>query len=262
MLPDRESALRLSLVRRFEAAGFRAWPAGSVRYDGTWVLRLTAGHPAKRLNSVAILDPGDLCRIDERIEAAGRWFEAFGRPLTFRISPLAGTALSEHLDARGWTRFGEVLVMSLDLEKVDFTDVIDQIPMKDLNRFISAMMRVRDHSGLIRPGLSEVISSIRAEPGLFVHESGGVPVATTICVHDGELAGLFEVGTQATLRRRGFGRAIVLSAIKWARMRGARVAWLQVEAENEGALALYRQLGFEEVYRYHYRRPPGAAVWA
>jgi len=23
------------------------------------------------------------------------------------------------------------------------------------------------------------------------------------------------------------------------------------------ALALYRSLGFEEVYRYHYRRPPG-----
>jgi hypothetical protein len=24
-------------VRRFEAAGFRAWPAASVHYDGTWL---------------------------------------------------------------------------------------------------------------------------------------------------------------------------------------------------------------------------------
>ncbi|RWF09009.1 MAG: GNAT family N-acetyltransferase, partial [Mesorhizobium sp.] len=39
----------LAIVRRYEAAGFRAWPAAAVHYDGTWVVRLTAGHPAKRL---------------------------------------------------------------------------------------------------------------------------------------------------------------------------------------------------------------------
>ena len=33
--------------------------------------------------------------------------------------------------------------------------------------------------------------------------------------------------------------------------------WLQVEAANEPALALYGSLGFTEVYRYHYRQPPG-----
>ena len=47
----------LGIARRFEAAGFRAWPAASVHYDGTWVIRLTAGHTAKRLNSVNPLDP-------------------------------------------------------------------------------------------------------------------------------------------------------------------------------------------------------------
>ncbi len=33
----------------------------------------------------------------------------------------------------------------------------------------------------------------RAEVGLFVTEREGEPLATAICVHDGELAGLFEV---------------------------------------------------------------------
>lgn len=255
---DRESAIQLSRVRRFEAAGFRAWPAGSVRYDGTWVIRLTAGHPAKRLNSVTILDPGDLCRLPERIEAAARRFEAYGRPLTFRISPLAGAGLSEHFDSLGWLNFAESLVMWLDLDRIDFGPVMDQIPMKDLSRFITAMMRVQDDAGLVRPGLSEVISSIEAEPGLFVHEGAGQPVATAICVHDGELAGLFEVGTQKAERGKGYGGAILLSAMKWARMRGARTAWLQVDADNSPALALYGRLGFREAYRYHYRRPPRA----
>ena len=60
------------------------------------------------------------------------------------------------------------------------------------------------------------------------------------------------------MRNRGHGRQLILSALKWARLRGARQAWLQVEAGNEPALVLYHALGFREVYRYHYRRPPEA----
>ena len=63
---------------------------------------------------------------------------------------------------------------------------------------------------------------------------------------------------QAGERRQGHARRLVQSALKWARQRGARFAWLQVEADNVEALALYRALGFDEIYRYHYRQPPGA----
>ncbi len=247
----------LADVRRFEAAGFRAWPATSVRYDGTWVVRLTAGHPAKRLNSVNLLDPGDTHNLDERIASAARRFEAYGRPMTFRISPLAGDTLSKHLDKNGWSQFSESLVLALDLETLDLEGVIDQIPMRDLSRFISAAIAVNADDPAIRPGLPEIITAIQAEAGLFVHERDEEPVSTAICVHDGDLAGLFEIATGEKERGKGYGRAIVRSALKWARLRGAKSAWLQVEADNEPALKLYRQLGFHEAYRYHYRRPPG-----
>ena len=88
--PTARDARRWRSVRRFEAAGFRAWPAASVYYDGTWAIRLTAGHPAKRLNSVNPLDPGDVANPAERIARAARRFAAYGRPLTFRMSPLVG----------------------------------------------------------------------------------------------------------------------------------------------------------------------------
>ncbi len=246
----------LANVRRFEAAAFRAWPATSVRYDGTWVIRLTGGHPAKRLNSVNLLDPGDIHNLDERIDKASRYFSAYGRPMTFRISPLAGEMLSRHLDENGWSHFSESLVMSLDLESMDFADALDQIPMKDLSRFIAAAMALNANDPAIQPGLSEVITSIQAETGLFVHEYDEVPVSTAICVHDGDLAGMFEIATDEQKRGKGYGFDIVRSALKWARLRGAKLAWLQVEADNAPALKLYRKLGFTEAYRYHYRRPP------
>ena len=70
-------------------------------------------------------------------------------------------------------------------------------------------------------------------------EDGRRAAGDAICVHDGDLAGLFEIATDEAERGKGHGRRLILSALKWARLRGAREAWLQVEADNEaGAGAL------------------------
>jgi ribosomal protein S18 acetylase RimI-like enzyme len=250
----------LARVRRFEAAGFRAWPAAAAHYDGTWLVRLNAGHPAKRLNSVNPLDPNDVDNLDERIGRAARRFDAYGRPLVFRMSPLSGQALSRHLDGLGWETLAESLVMHLPLEQAGVEHAMDQIPLKDIGRFISAAIKVHDMPAALRPGLSEIIGAIRAEAGLFVLEDEGQALSTAICVHDHDLAGLFEIATAAVEQGKGHGRRLIRSALKWARLRGARQAWLQVEASNEAARHVYDSLGFSEVYRYHYRRPPEAVA--
>jgi ribosomal protein S18 acetylase RimI-like enzyme len=247
----------LAKVRRFEAAGFRAWPAASVHYDGAWLMRLDAGYPAKRLNSVNPLDPDDVRDLAQRIAQAGRRFEACGRKLTFRLSPLAGRAISRHLDGEGWEHFSESLVMRMRLDDHEAVHgAMDQIPLKDLTRFVDAAVSTQRLDPALRAGLSRIIGAIQPEAGLFVLESREAPAASAICVHEGDLAGLFEIATHPAERGKGFARRIVLSALKWARLRGARQAWLQVEASNRPARRLYEAIGFGEIYRYHYRRPP------
>ncbi len=54
-------------------------------YDGTWSIRLTPGHPSRRLNSVNPLDPNDHSELNDRIARAKRVFAAAGKPLTFGI---------------------------------------------------------------------------------------------------------------------------------------------------------------------------------
>jgi ribosomal protein S18 acetylase RimI-like enzyme len=131
---------------------------------------------------------------------------------------------------------------------------MDQIPLQDMGRFVGAAMETQAADPALRPGLSEIIGAIQPEAGLFVLEQEEKPLATAICVHDGDLAGLFEVATTSAERGKGHGRRLLLSALKWARLRGARQAWLQVEADNFAARRLYTTLGFTEVYRYDYRR--------
>lgn len=249
-------AIHLPLVRRYEAAGFRAWPAASVLYDGSWVIRLTAGHPARRLNSINVLDPSDTRLIADRINKAARRFDSYERPVTFRITPLTGQPICDFLDGEGWTTAAESIVMLAEIGAIRLDDAIDHIPLKDIGRFVEALIKVRQTDRGLKAGLSEIIGSIIPDEGLFVAELSGEPVATAICVHDNDLAGLFEVATSSQWRRRGHGRDIVLAALKWAKLLGARHAWLQVEADNRAAVELYRSIGFRELYRYHYRQLP------
>lgn len=244
----------LTQVRQIEALGFRAWPASSVHYDGSWSIRITANHPAKRLNSVNPLDPGDTENIEKRVAAAVERFRASGRELIFRLSPLAPQKLELYLEKSGWTRFDESLVMIADLADIDLSDAREPEPEGDTGRFVAASLRVQGKSPGMKSGLIEVISAIRPAKGLFVLADADVPVSTAICVCDGTMAGLLGIETAELERRRGHGRAIVKTALKWAVLQGARKAWLQVEAGNAGAIALYRSMGFKETYRYAYWR--------
>ena len=247
---------RLAVVRRLEAAGFRAWPASSTVYDGTWAIRLTGSYPAKRLNSVNPLDPSDHSDIEGRIARAAVRFAEAGRPLVFRQSPLAPTPLIEHLDREGWSRYAESIVFTADLAAIDLSSVIDRIPTKDLGRYVNASQVVHGRGEDMRAGLTDILESIRPPAGLFVQEEAGTPIAVALAIHDNDLAGVLDVAVSPNHRQKGIGRDIVASALRHTLHKGARTGWLQVEAENTAGLALYRHLGFVEAYRYIYRSPP------
>jgi ribosomal protein S18 acetylase RimI-like enzyme len=249
----------LPLVRRLEAVGFRAWPASSVVYDGSWQIRLTGSHPSKRLNCLVALDPSDHRDIALRLEKAARRFEAHGRPLLIRQTPLSPKLLVDHLAENGWECFEEVVTMTCDLTTLELPDTMDHLPTHDIGRFVDADIAVHDADPALKPALAEIITSIKPPAGLFVIEDPETgPVAATLCVQDNDLAGLMSLAVRADRRGQGLGVEILSTALRWARMRGARTAWLQVVSDNEAALALYRKMGFAEAYRYHYWRKAAA----
>lgn len=249
----------LASVRRLEAVGFRAWPAASTLYDGSWLIRLNAGHPSRRLNSVNPLDPSDTRDLAIRLEKAGKRFSDYGRPLLVRQTPLTPPSLAVFMDEAGWSLAGETAVMLVDLAEPvapESADGVEHLPSRDVGRFVDARIRVAGDDPALKPGLTEIVNAISPEAGLFIFEEPDFgPIAVTLAVHDNDLAGILQLAVAPAQRGRGIGLDILHSSLRWARLRGAKRAWVQVEIENEEATGLYRKAGFREVYRYAYRGP-------
>lgn len=74
------------------------------------------------------------------------------------------------------------------------------------------------------------------------------------CVVDGRWAGFAAVTVDPAHRREGLATAVMAALARRALEEGASAAWLQVETDNLGALALYDGLGFATHHTYHHYR--------
>ena len=72
---------------------------------------------------------------------------------------------------------------------------------------------------------------------------------------EADLVGLYDVFTDPAHRGRGHARRLCQHLLAHAAADGARMAYLQVDATNHAARAIYRGLGFADAYAYHYRSP-------
>ncbi|WP_293347789.1 ribosomal protein S18-alanine N-acetyltransferase [Phenylobacterium sp.] len=71
------------------------------------------------------------------------------------------------------------------------------------------------------------------------------PAGVLICRTIAGEAEILTVGVAPWARRRGIGQALMTAAIGVAREAGAQAMFLEVDVANDGAVALYRRLGFE-----------------
>ncbi|WP_407026580.1 GNAT family N-acetyltransferase [Agrobacterium rosae] len=249
------ASVNLPLVRRLEAVSFRAWPASSVIYDGSWQIRLTGSHPSKRINCVVPLDPSDYGNCSLRLEKARKRFEDFGRPLIVRETTLMPPQLREHLLADGWSVFEDVDVMTADLVDAELPETMAHLPTHDIGRFVEASLKISSEDPALRSPIAEIVSSIKPTLGLFIKEEvEGEPLATVICVQDNDLAGILSLDVDPSIRRRGTATEILTSALRWSRISGAKTAWLQVVSTNRPAIGLYEKFGFSTAYTYRYWR--------
>ena len=87
----------------------------------------------------------------------------------------------------------------------------------------------------------------------------GTTIACGQTATEGDMVGVYDVYTHPDHRGRGLARQLCSTLLAGARAAGARVAYLQVDAANAPARAIYHRLGFADAYGYHYRTPDADA---
>jgi len=243
--------------RRVEEAGLNAVSTPrQLFYDG-WLLRLSPGK-ARRARSVNA-HFGSTLPLRGKIAHCARVYEAHGLPLLFRVTPFVQpTALPEALAAEGFAPHDETLVQVAPLDAPpDGIDGVAAIGPVQAGEWVDAVAALRGSPPLQREAHRERIANSPLDARRLVARVDGEIVAAGQVVLEDGLAGVFDVVTAPRLRGRGVGRALVAALLAQAWERGARAAYLQVDAGNAPALAVYRRFGFATSYTYDYWAPPG-----
>ncbi|WP_372659774.1 GNAT family N-acetyltransferase [Hydrogenophaga sp.] len=108
-------------------------------------------------------------------------------------------------------------------------------------------------------GASRAASLARAQGTRFVSLrmglGGGQTLACAAASFGHGWLGLHGLRTEARQRGRGLAGKVLLAMALEARARGVKRMYLQVHESSTSALALYRRVGLETVWSYHYWRP-------
>ncbi|MBN0045190.1 GNAT family N-acetyltransferase [Streptomyces actuosus] len=231
----------------------RAWrPVESERL-GAWELRAAAGF-TRRANSVLPLgDPG--LPLDDALDAVRRWYGARGLPAYVQTATGAEGSqepLCAELERRGWER-----EVTAELWVGALAPVADRADAGGV-----VLSRRADEAWLARyqrKGVSEVaLRVLGGGPSVWFATVPGedAPAAIGRCVVDGRWAGFAAVEVDPLKRRSGLATTVMAALARQALDEGASAAWLQVEADNEGARALYAGMGFAAHHAYHHYRAP------
>ncbi|WP_225632248.1 GNAT family N-acetyltransferase [Streptomyces solaniscabiei] len=235
----------------------RAWRPVESEWLGEWELRAAAGF-TRRANSVLPLgDPG--MPLDDALTAVRRWYGARGLPAYVQTATGAeGTQelLCAELERRGWVREVTAEVWTGGLAPVaDRAEGAGVVLSREADE--AWLSRYR------RKGVSEVaLRVLGGGPSVWFATVPGAeaPAAIGRCVVDGRWASFAAVEVDPGQRRRGLATEVMAALARRALDEGASAAWLQVEADNAGARALYAGMGFSAHHAYHhYRAPEGSA---
>jgi ribosomal protein S18 acetylase RimI-like enzyme len=239
----------------------------TVLHDTPALLWSLTGVPHPAFNGVVRthLKPED---IDQTIEETLARFKAREVPMMWLIGPSTRpTGLGARLRAHGFTQEDRPGIGAEDLGMaVDLLALNEPLPAPDG----LTIQPVQDEAGCrlwndVARGAFEVSQEVadscfRLYASLLPQEQlrhsvgflNGEPVATCSLLLGGGVAGLYTVGTIPEGRRRGFGTAMVLEALRAARAMGYRVGILMAAPMG---VSVYRRIGFTEYCRF------GAYFW-
>jgi len=235
-----------------EGVAARGWPAEREGRIGAWRLHASSGYSG-RINACWPL--GDPSRdLDAAIDAVEAWYVEQGLPPLFKaIDTAASVNVLDALAERLYRPRTTTLVMVAPAAACEVTGIR---LTSELDDGFAAVFLSAGPAGSADPGdARERLATLARVPAPRAFATGspaGKPIAIGAAAVEGAWAGVFAMRTDPAHRRRGLARRVLAALTSFAAEQRAKRVYLQVEAGNAPAIALYQAAGFVEAYRYRY----------
>ena len=243
-------------VASIERATFAAMPPEALEALPGWLVGLDHGVVGRSRSAVPLRHDAPAAGTRQRLEAV---FAAHGLPCVLRLPELpAFEALAQELQSAGYRRSKPTLVQTGALAALQALP--DPVGVTLLGApgpewasvFLGAGFDPQD-------GASRLAILQRARNSVFAAiEADGRLVAVGSACFAEDWCGVHGMRTLPAWRGRGLAGRILAAFGAEAQRRGLARAFLQVEAANAPAQALYRRAGFATAWAYAYWQQPAA----
>lgn len=237
---------------RVENACWTAWPSAEDKMIGGWLCRASGGETRRTNSANATLES---CSIQGLVDPIARFYAERDQPLLFRTLSFM-SEFERQLLAMGFEPEGETCTVQAPLSQSNADDfALVESHSNPSPEWIADKLRLSPMAPEQEAAYRAMLARISV-PARFasISENGkGLSLAYGAIV-DGILV-IESVVTDPGHRGKGLARQVVGSLMAWGVKEGAALSCLQVEAQNDPALSLYKKLGYEtELYRYRYWR--------
>lgn len=228
-------------------------------HDGSDMLRFSTGIPFAPFNGV-LRTRLTKREVDSAIDSTLLYFQSRNLPMSWMVEPSAEPDdLADRLTAKGFVRESDGETgMAVDLESLGTEPEgpsglkIERVPSNGWRDEFAAVMAAG--FGIPGPFLLDFIGILAdasdRHPGsqtAYLGRLDGQPVATSMLLLSGGVAGIYNVATAEQTRGKGIGTAMTYAPLLEAHRRGYRIAILQ---SSEMGLRVYERLGFREYCRF------------
>ena len=249
-------------MSRVEDAGLNASAPPQQRWMDGWLLRYLPGK-ARRARCINAVAAGRM-PLAEKLALAAEVYRDAALPMIFRITRFTQPAgVDAELAALGFAVVDPTLVL-----------ICPRLPVAA----DPALPEGLHWAALSGDAYAETVGALRESPpehrrshalrlqhspvpyqGYAIRRSAdGAVLACGQFAREGEMVGLYDVFTHESARGQGLASLLCERLLSISIKEGANIGYLQVDAKNEPALAIYRRLGFLDGYGYHYRERPAA----
>jgi GNAT superfamily N-acetyltransferase len=238
-------------ISELEQISSNGWPAREVEYIGGWRLRANDG-VTRRANSVLPLaDPKR--KLDDAIDAVEQFYEH--RVIVPRFQMTEASAprnLDSQLVERGYVTDITVRVQTTSIRNLTAIGARHSVEMNlgITAEWLSTYATAGQFDEKAIKGRADILERINAKRAFALARMSDNVLGVGVGVVEQGWLGLFAIETLEAYRRAGVATSVVYSLGVWGKENGARAAYLQVEAKNMPALALYEKMGFNDMYHY------------